>query len=278
MRQATEGAHKHGMRRHAWIVCWRVDQYADKALVERERAAGRLQVDMDGKPKDWYCPSFEENRRRTADIACEIASRGVDGVHLDFIRFDGQSCCYCPRCRSLFEEHISRKVENWPTDTRWSGPCYEEWFSFRADLISKTVEETSRRVREANPAIVISAAVLRHSLFRHKHAKRLKLKYRPWAITGQDAALWLEKGWVDYVCPMNYRCNSWDDTRELAALQESVAPGRVYPGIGLSGWEYPGGAAARLAEQQDAIRAAGCAGSTVYVLDDDRMEYLEKWW
>jgi hypothetical protein len=29
---------------------------------------------------------------------------------------------------------------------------------------------------------------------------------------------------------------------------------------------------------QDAVRAAGCAGSTIYVLDDDRAEFIEKWW
>jgi len=29
---------------------------------------------------------------------------------------------------------------------------------------------------------------------------------------------------------------------------------------------------------QDAVRAAGCAGGTIYVLDDDRAEFIEKWW
>ena len=57
VKQAADGAHRHGIRMHAWIVCWRMDQHADKALVERERAAGLLQVARDGKPQDWYCPS-----------------------------------------------------------------------------------------------------------------------------------------------------------------------------------------------------------------------------
>ena len=54
--------------------------------------------------------------------------------------------------------------------------------------------------------------------------------------------------------------------------------GNVYPGIGLAAWTYPGADAAKLAEMQDAVRAAGCAGSTIYVLDDDRAEFIEKWW
>ena len=32
------------------------------------------------------------------------------------------------------------------------------------------------------------------------------------------------------------------------------------------------------AKLPDDLRAAGCAGSTIYVLDDDRAEFIEKWW
>ena len=282
VKQATDGAHKHGIRMHAWIVCWRLDQYADKALVERERAAGLLQVERNGTQQDWYCPSAPENRKKMADIACEIATRGVDGIHLDFIRFRDTRYCYCPRCRRLFEERLGKKVEKWPEDARWDGPLWEEWLAFRADQVSKTVEEASRRVRATNPKIILSAAVIRNTLFHKKHTERYKgtgrLRYRAWAMMGQDSSLWLERNWVDYVCPMDYDCEGWKDMNELAALQNSVAPGRVYPGIGVAAWTYPGGDAAKLAEMQDAVRAAGCAGSTIYVLDDDRAEFIEKWW
>jgi len=278
MRQATDAAHAHGIRFHAWMVNWRIDQYSDKALVARERAAGKLQEDCDGNPQDWYCPSAPENRAREVARACEIATRGVDGVMFDFIRFGNVKYCFCQRCRRLFEERVGSKGINWPADIKWRGAHYEAWFDFRAELISKTVEEASRRIRLANPRIIISASVLPHSLFRYEHAEKLKLKYRPWTGVGQDSALWLKRGWVDYVCPMNYSQKDWEDVKKLAELQESIAPGRVYPGIGLAGWIRPGDDAARLAEQQDAIRAAGCSGSTIYVLDDDRAEFLEKWW
>ena len=282
VKQAVDGAHRHGIRMHAWIVCWRLDQYADKALVERERAAGLLQVERDGTLKNWYCPSAPETRKKMADIACEIAARGVDGIHLDFIRFEDTRYCHCPRCRRLFEERLGKKVEKWPEDVRWDGPYWDAWLAFRTDQVSKTVEETSRRVRAANPKVILSAAVIRNTLFHKKHAERYKgtgrLRYRAWALMGQDPSLWLEKGWVDYVCPMDYDCAGWKDMNELAALQNSVAPGRVYPGIGLAGWTYPGADAAKLAEMQDAVRAAGCSGSTIYVLDDDRAEFIEKWW
>ena len=283
MKQATDAAHRHGIRMHAWIVCWRLDQYADKAFVERERKAGLLQMDMDGKQFNWYCPSAPENRKKMADIACEIASRGVDGIHLDFIRFCDARYCYCPRCRRLFEERIGKKVDKWPEDARWDGKHLDEWFAFRSDAISATVELTSRRVRAANPKVAISAAVFDTGMFRYKHVERFsgggRLKCRARIGIGQDSALWLEKKWVDYVCPMDYDYGTdWKTMNELAALQNSIAPGRVYPGIGIAAWTCPGGDAAKLAEMQDAIRAAGCSGSTIYVLDDDRAEFIEKWW
>ena len=279
MKQALDGAHKHGIRFHAWMVNWRVNQYADKELVARARAAGLLQEDWDGNPQDWYCPSAPENREQAAAVACEIASRGVDGVMFDFIRYEGLRFCCCQRCRRLFKERIGNKDVKWPDDVKSAGcPYFDEWNSFRAEQISKTVEETSRRIRAAYPNVTISAAVFPSSLFRYKHPDKLKTGWSTWWRVAQDSALWLEKGWLDYVCPMNYGRKAWEDTRELAALQNGIAPGRVYPGIGLAGWTYPGGDAARLAELQDAIRAAGCAGSTIYVLDDDRAEFLEKWW
>ena len=283
MKQATDAAHKYGIRMHAWIVCWRMDMYVDKEFIKREREAGLLQVDMDGKPCNWYCPSAPENRKKMADIACEIATRGVDGVHLDFIRYCDARYCYCPRCRRLFEERIGKKVDKWPEDARWDGVHLDEWFAFRSDLISDTVEMVSHRVRAVNPKAKISAAVVDTGMFRYKHAERFRggnrLKCRARIGIGQDSALWLEKNWVDYICPMDYEFSTgWKEMNELAALQNSIAPGRVYPGIGLAAWTYPGTDSAKLAEMQDAVRAAGCAGSTIYVLDDDRAEFVEKWW
>ena len=283
MEQATAAAHKYGIRMHAWMVCWRMDMYADKEFVRSEREAGLLQVDMDGKPCNWYCPSAPENRKKMADIACEIVTRGVDGVHLDFIRYCDARYCYCQRCRRLFEERIGKKVGKWPEDARWDGVHLDEWFAFRTDLISSTVELVSRRVRAASPKVTISAAVFDTGMFRYKHVERFwggnRLKCRARIGIGQDSALWLERNWVDYVCPMDYDFSTgWKEMNELAALQNSIAPGRVYPGIGLAAWTGPGVDAAKLAEMQDAVRAAGCAGSTIYVLDDDRAEFVEKWW
>ena len=275
LKQATDGAHSHGIRMHAWIVYWRMDLYADKALVARERAAGRLQVDRAGKPKDWYCPSDPDNRRKMADIACEIATRGVDGVMHDFIRLDGNDSCYCERCRRLFEERVGKKVD-FPADVQEDGPLYDEWLDYRSAQISSVVEDVSRRVRLVNPKIVISAATLNKSMFRNARPELWRGFWNGGA--GQDSGRWLEENWVDYICPMNYRMKDWEDMRNLASLQNALAPRRVYPGIGVAMGTYPGGDAARLAEMRDAVRAAGCAGSTLYVLDDDRLEFLPEWW
>ncbi len=55
---------------------------------------------------------------------------------------------------------------------------------------------------------------------------------------GQDWAVWLKEGYVDFVCPMNYT----EDAFRFSALVEKQmalpgARGRIFPGIGITASE-----------------------------------------
>ena len=123
---------RHGVECHVWKVCWKLGSYADKALAERMVAEGRCQVSKDGKVnRNWLCPSHPENFRIELESFAELARKGVDGVHLDYIRYPDDRHCFCERCRK----------------------------TVRNDNITTLVRAVSERVRRESPGVKISAAV-----------------------------------------------------------------------------------------------------------------------
>jgi uncharacterized lipoprotein YddW (UPF0748 family) len=223
--QCLAACRKYGVRCHVWKVNWNLGWTAPKDFVERMRKEGRLQVDLGGKGVDWLCPSHPDNRKLEIDSMVEVATKyEVDGIHFDYIRYPGPECCFCPGCRQRFEELLGRKVPNWPQDTQKPGETREKWLEFRRSNITAVVAAVSEAARKARPKIQISAAV-----------------FPSWATArdaeGQDWKTWCDKGYLDFVCPMDYT----EHTGLFAGQvdQQAKWAGKVpcYPGIGLSCWK-----------------------------------------
>ena len=215
-------AKKHGIDVHVWKVNWATGWDMPKTFMEKLRREGRLQQDFDGKTIQWLCPSQEVNRELDIESMVEIAREyDVAGIHFDYIRYPGGQGCYCPKCREHFEAAYKVKVKNWPADVR-TGPLTQQYLQFRRDNITAVVAAVAERTRKIKPGIKISAAV-----FPHWPSARDDI--------GQDWKLWIEKGYLDFVCPMQY-------TRDAAHFEEMTTQslewtgGRipVYPGIGAT--------------------------------------------
>ena len=269
LKQAIEGAHKHGLRCHSWKVNWRMDMYATSNQLAQARAAGKLQRTLNGQSCDWYCPTDPENQAREIAVMEELAKTGVDGVMFDFIRYASPFLCFCDGCRRRFAERMGDTPVDWPRDVLQGQRLHREWMDFRADALSTVVREGARRARLAKPGIKVSACGQMLSLF-VDGGFATGVHYERCA---QATPLWLKEGWVDYVCSMDYPKQTFDDLRETASRQDSVARGRVFPGIGMAAWTRPEGDTEKFNELLDAVRAAGCKGWCLYVLDDDRVEY-----
>jgi len=111
------------------------------------------------------------------------------------------------------------KVNRWPDDVR-TGKLREPWLQFRRDNITRLVAAVSEGARKIKPTIKISAAV-----------------FPNWTSArdqqGQDWKLWVEKGYLDFVCPMMY-------TRDPAQFADRIRSAAVWidgkvpliPGIG----------------------------------------------
>jgi len=250
-----EACKRYGVQCHVWKVNWNMSGLAPQAFVERMRREGRVQREFSGKINEhWLCPSHPENQELEVSSMVEIARRyAVDGLHFDYIRYPGSDSCFCDGCRARFEARLGRPVTAWPEEVRKEGAAREAWLAFRRDAIDTVVRRVAREARAVRPSIQISAAV-----------------FRNWTVdrdaVGQDWKMWCGRGWLDFVCPMNYVEANAAFRNTVAMQREWVGGARLYPGIGLSCWKRPEDAV-RLVRQIEIARELGLSGFTVFNYD-----------
>lgn len=220
MAEAVNWCHRYGLEFHVWMVNNYLGSGTPEDFLEKLRAEGRLQKDKDGKELPWLCPSDPRNRAMEREALLEVVRRyPVDGVHLDYIRYPGASACYCDGCRERFQRDTGIKVKDWPEEVI-SGPYFADFQRWRREQVTKLVEEISREVRRIRPDVKISAAV-----FPDWRSARFQV--------GQDWKLWVERGYLDFVCPMDYTTDP-EKFGEWVRMQSVWTEGRIplYPGIG----------------------------------------------
>ncbi|MGD9496525.1 MAG: glycoside hydrolase family 10 protein [Armatimonadota bacterium] len=254
--ECVEAAQAYGIEVHPWKVNWRLGGGTPESFIAQMRAEGRLQMDFSGNEVLWLCPSDPRNLELELNTMVEVARKyDVDGVHFDYIRYPDSNSCFCSRCRAAFERAIGRPVANWPEDVR-SDELKDAWTQFRCDNISRLVEATAREVRAIKPDCKISAAV-----FGSYPACRESV--------GQDWVHWIEQGWLDFVCPMDYTTSD-AGFASLVANQMSLVGGRIplYPGIGAWRLVTPD----RVAGQVRIARQVGADGFIVFNYSRDLAE------
>lgn len=250
--QCVRACHAHGIEVHVWKVNFNLST-APKSFATAMREAGRTQVDPDGNPIGWLCPSHPENQRLELESMLEVAKKyPVDGLHFDYIRYPGPNGCYCDGCRQRFQAETGVKVEHWPQDC-YSGPWKERYRQWRREQITRLVAAVSSEAKRLRPKIEISAAV-----FGDYPACRDSV--------GQDWVSWIDAGYLDFVCPMDY---TNDDSRfvSLVQRQRSLPKKRIplYPGIGA--WQMP--SEDRVVGQIVLARELGADGFTIFNLQPD---------
>ena len=254
--EAIDACAKVGISVHVWICNYKL-RLAPSSVVETLRAERRIAIKRDGSEGEALCPSNDANTGLQADAMVEAALRpGVAGVHFDYIRYSNPSTCFCAGCRDRFEALVGEALPGWPGEVSAKGRWYARWLEFRRDNISRLVERVHRAVRAQAPQCKISAAV-----FKNYPACRDGV--------GQDWVLWARKGWVDFVCPMNYTASD-AQFGNLVRNELDVLGGAVpcYPGIGLLEGMGPIGAA----RQIDISRKLGTGGFVVWSVYP---EYIE---
>ena len=216
---------KYRLQCHVWKVNYNMGSRASGKTVAEMTAAGRTQVGFNGKAHSrWLCPSHPDNQVLEIASMVEIARKyDVAGLHFDYIRYPGRDHCFCAGCRKRFEKAAGVKVARWPADMRNDAALEKKWLDFRRRQITAVVAAVAAQARKVRPGMKISAAV-----------------FRNWPVdrdqVGQDWKLWCDKGYLDFVCPMDYVADSSQFERMVVGQLPWAGKVPCYPGIGLSTW------------------------------------------
>ncbi|MCG3149521.1 MAG: hypothetical protein PCFJNLEI_02984 [Verrucomicrobiae bacterium] len=212
--------------------------------------ADRVMRGADGKPimqsgVYWLCPSNPTNRDQSLAVVGEMLGRyPVAGLHLDYIRFNESPSCLCQRCRQAYEQFTGKPVARWSADV----PRFNEW---RQSVITDWAQRLSAKARQTRPGIKMSAAVF-PGLERAKEEK------------AQDWKLWVERGYLDTICPMNYTTDPGDFELRCRETLRSVPRNRVVMGIGSWKFDPPAG----MVGQIEQTRRLGMGGFALFSYDD----------
>ena len=213
---------KHGLQMHVWKVNWNLGQSVPADFIEKMRREGRLQAGLHGAEELWLCPSNPDNQKLEVDSLVEVVRNyDVDGIHFDYIRYPDANHCFCDGCRKRFEQTSGMTIKTWPGEVLTSGPIHQRWLDWRRDNITAVVKAVSEQARAIKPKIRLSAAV-----FSNWPSDRDSI--------GQDWKLWCEKGYLDFVCPMDY--TPFNINFEAMVSRQVGWAGKTpcYPGIGVS--------------------------------------------
>jgi uncharacterized lipoprotein YddW (UPF0748 family) len=253
LQQCLDACRKYGIELHVWRVNWNMGQRTPAAVRQQFTDAGRVQVTDKGESSLFLAPHLEANQQLEREAMLEIVRKyPVDGIHFDYIRYPGEQCDFSSSARDAFTQWSGSAVAKWPDDCRPGGILREPYNRWRREQISRLVQSVSTGAHGLRPDIRVSAAV-----FGSWEGARESI--------AQDAVEWIDKGWLDFVCPMNYTTS---DTYLASLLQQQLTAigARVPLYCGIGAWEHP--SAARTAGQIDLARRLGASGFVCFALTE----------
>jgi uncharacterized lipoprotein YddW (UPF0748 family) len=170
-------------------------------------------------------PKNADAREHTLDVFTDIVARyRVEGFHYDYVRYPQVTYADSP------EDHAA---------------------------VTELVTEGAKRLREARPGIVISAAV-----FPDPDVARERVLQR-WPE-------WASASLVDLLCPMAYRRDTAEVARVLAKARAAAPNTRMWGGLMAYAGERT-----LLRDQVRAAEQAGCEGAILFAYDTTQRDLLD---
>lgn len=222
------------------------------AFRDRLRAEGRLMVSSAGKSTNWLCPVQPQNRRLVTQVAVEIVrDYPVAGFHLDYLRYPGINYCFCPTCKAEFQRYVGRTVPNMAEAVK-SGEMRTRFLDWRREQLTTLMRDIRAAVRAARPEIPVSAAVFLNWEGHRDHF-------------AQDWKVWVDRGLLDFVAPMNYTPNN-ERFAEWTQRQIGWIDGQVplCPGIGVNADNMTFGGPQNLLDQITIARNLNTDGWVIF--------------
>jgi uncharacterized lipoprotein YddW (UPF0748 family) len=276
LEECLAACRKYGVKLHAWRCCWRLEFYMAKSVVDSLEAEGRLQRGINGEVfRDFLCPNNPANHRMHVEAMVELAKKGVDGIHYDYIRYGNAhaTSCFCDRCREAFEKELGRRIEQWPVDVVKDAGLLRKWGDFRCFAIGRGVRDIAKRVRAERPGVEISTS----AGYAWKELDDGRMFSGDWKY-GRAWSAWAKNGWVDFVITMSYNYNR-DSFREWMKSYKATDIGNAFlvPMIGPSCWPIEGAEAdaVHILGHSAVVKSFGFEDVGIYQFDARTYGYLQ---
>ncbi|MCF7809055.1 MAG: family 10 glycosylhydrolase [Candidatus Marinimicrobia bacterium] len=239
-------AHAKGIRIHAWVnmyLSWSarklprnpehiVNKYPHWVEVN---SSGKSDLEFvsqngrNGREGVYLSPMNDQVNNHLLQVINEIvASYQVDGVHLDYVRFQDRNYGYNRdgRKKFLMTYNVDPITLGNGNGSYWYRLNPEEkekywiyWNEFRRAELSRYIQRISNSIHQINPAVKLSAAVKPNPEVARKRFF-------------QDWPAWLSSGSMDFVVPMNYAVPANNFTHSMSMMKNERLPlDRIYMGI-----------------------------------------------
>lgn len=215
-----EEAHQRGMEVHPLVRVFSSGYKNPGYLINKHPEW--LEVTRDGTRGSsnsyFISPTIPEFRRYLEAVMTELVTNyDIDGLHLDYIRYEDGDFGYSEASRNLYKKlYFKDPLDFLP------GSRDEEFFKdFRRAHVDAFVRWCYKNLKAIKPELLISAAVGSPYSWDYKSLF-------------QDWVYWSKEGYIDFVTPMQYR----DTTPKFkVALEEDINANQVFlplfSGLGL---------------------------------------------
>jgi uncharacterized lipoprotein YddW (UPF0748 family) len=191
----------------------------------------------------WLDPGIPALKDYLTSVMQEVCTYNIDGVMLDYIRYDEASQGYNPLAIAQFKAQYGyTPTDDWDT----------VWMQWRRDQVTDLVSRFKSIVNSANPNRWFGAAIWGN----HNVGFTDKL---------QDNLVWLARGYYDCVAVMGYTTNNTTFTTNNQFYLNNAHSTYILPGISPEQWTAnPAG----MAGQMQLARNIGAKGMHLFCLSE----------
>jgi len=258
---AVEEAHRVGIRVHAWINIFLVasainppkspehmiNKHPEWVMVPQNLATELYGADP--KSPDYMkriveysrakrteieglfaSPAIPEVKENIYEIWMDVARKyDVDGLHFDYVRYPSKEFDYNRTSLDRFRNEIEKDLDDesrrfLQAQSKKNPAIYAKTYpnryqQFLRDQVTEVVGRLSSEAKKLKPKILVSAAVFADN------EVAARSRFQEWKV-------WLDRGWLDIVCPMAYTPDTPTFRALIAGAVKNSAGKQVWGGIG----------------------------------------------